>query len=300
MNRKQRRDLARKINRMDYATQKARIFSILLTLTDVQRFSSISEINPLIDNYLDSFLIPSSLREMSVITQSINEQMSMEESFSLALLLCKKYESILCKFVKYKKEYESYLFSYKYEDAKVILGKIKSECGCSLWICGQKLIIEESLNGLEGNKKLLGSFFAETHRNTLISTLLDFMSSRAELTTSLNNYNEKVEKFLRLFDENTIPYFYFAYKLRIQDVSIGDFGKYILQIDSQLSIVDLYTSMVDIAQRSLVGTFAINEKQIGTLIHINSNIDDYLVRNIALFSSKEDSFFLDETVLEII
>lgn len=299
MNREQKRRLAKKINRMDEASKKAALFRVLLTQNNIQQYSSITEINPLIENYLDIFLHPNSLKKMAAITQSINDQMSASEAISLALLLCKKYDYILNKYVKYKNEYEKFLIANKYSEAKKILEKIKNECGYSLWTCGQLLIIEEYLNGLEGNKKLLESFLNETHRNTLISTILEFMSYRAENSTSLKNYNEKVDKFLRYFEDD-ISNSYFTYKLKIQDITINELCKYVLQIDAQLSIVDLYNSLIDITQRSTLGGYVVSEPQIDAVIQLYDSIDDFQLRNLSIYWGKTKSISIDEDILEII
>lgn len=62
MNREQKRRLAKKINRMDEASKKAALFRVLLTQNNIQQYSSITEINPLIENYLDIFLHPKDSR----------------------------------------------------------------------------------------------------------------------------------------------------------------------------------------------------------------------------------------------
>lgn len=299
MNREQRRRLEKKINRMDEASIKYNVFRILLTQENMHAYSSIEDFNPIITKYIDIFLKPESLRKISVITQSINDQMDIEDSFALAVILCNRYKDVLNKYVSLKTEYETCILSNNFQEALLVLDEINKECGCSLWACSQMFVVEEELNGLEGNKKLLGQFLLETHRNTLVSTLLEFFSFRAEASTSFNNYNEKVDKFLKLYVDD-ISISYFSYKLKIQDISIKDWGKYVLQIDAQLSIVDLYASLVDIVQRSMISEKSLGESQINSVITLNNSIDDYLIRNVSLYCGKKNDVSVDEEVLDII
>lgn len=299
MNREQRRRLQKKINRMDEATRKYNLFRVLLTQKNLQKYSSIGEFSPFVENYIDTFLKPLSLKSIAVITQSINDQMSIEDSFTLALLLCDRYKYVIEKFVHLKKEYEVCIFSNRYKDAMQVLEDINSECGYSLWSCGQMLVVEEELNGLEGNKKLLGKFLSETHRNTLVSTILEFMSFRAEISTSLNNYNEKVDKFLRYYVDE-ISSAYFTYKLKIQDIYIDDLCRYVLQIDSQLSIVDLYCSLVDIVQRCTVSNIQLTEMIFRRINSLNDFVNDYVLRNVILYNGGDRDIAVDDNLLEII
>lgn len=296
MNRKQRRLLTKRINKLNDSSQKEGIFRILLTTKDIATYSSLKEINPVIEANIDKFLMPSSIKAMAIVKQTINCELDFSQSILLALLLFQNYKDVLSKYVMHRENYEKCLFFNKNEEAKGIIYTIIKECGWSLWACGQLLVLEENMCGLEGNKGLLGSFLEEGSQNRLICSLLEFMSYRAENSTSLKNYNEKVDKYLRFYeDEATLAYF--SYKLKIGDISFDELLRYVLQIDMQLSIIDLYNSFLDIIQRATIERFEVDEKVIVTIATLNKQVNDFLLRNLLIFYGNNEVISMDETVL---
>ena len=73
-----------------------------------------------------------------------------------------------------------------------------------------------------------------------------------------------------------------------------------MQIDAQLSIVDLYNSLIDITQRSTLGGYVVSEPQIDAVIQLYDSIDDFQLRNLSIYWGKTKSISIDEDILEII
>ena len=299
MNRAQRRKLAKKINRMDEATQKTNIFRALLTMNVNEESLGLRELNPILADSIVPFVLPKSLKTLSVVTQAINDQMSFSDSIFWTLMICREQHICLEKYLIYRHEYENKLLTCDYTMAKEIINQIISECGMSIWACGQLLILEECTDGLEGNKKLLGEFLNDSKRNTLVSTLLEFMSYKAEASTSLNNYNEKTDRFLKYFEDDIVSN-YFSYKLRIQDIDFSENLKIVLQVDCQLSIIDLYNSYVDILQRAVVNGYVLQNAVIEAIDSFNKNVKDYRITNFLIYLGRNTELTCDNSVMSIL
>ena len=252
------------------------------------------------DKKILRFLFPDSYRLISLGNPVINASCDFEKTLEIALLFCIKYADKLKKYINYKETYENMIISGSLGEAKEVLNSIIDEFGVSLWTAGQLMFIAENEIGLEGNKKIFSSFLNETRKSIIVSTVLDFMSIKAELNTSYNNYNEKVERFLKNFKFENIVFRYFASKLRIQESSFCEDDRFILQIDLQSTIIDLYNSLIDVVQRAIVAKYEFTEKELKLLHSLYEQISDYRIRNILLFLGENITISLDDDVLDII
>ena len=78
---------------------------------------------------------------------------------------------------------------------------------------------------------------------------MDFYSYSSEKNTSYFNYKDKINKYLESLDESVVvPYLRF--KLDYNAACSRDIIGIVLQIDSQISVVDLYNSFVEILQHN--------------------------------------------------
>lgn len=284
---------------MDETAQKKSIFHALLTMSIKSENVTLREVNPILADSVQPFAVPQSLRTISLVTQAINDEMSFSDSVMWALMICSEYTFCISEYLRYRHEYEKKLITCDYNEAKNILKQIVDKCGMSIWACGQLLILYECIDGLEGNKKLLGDFLNEARRNTLVSTLLEFMSYKAEASTSLNNYNEKTERFIKYFVDDIVSD-YFSYKLKIQDVDFSEKLKIVLQVDAQLSIVDLYNSYIDILQRAAVNEYVFSSSLIEALESFNNLVADYRINNLLIYLGREVELTCNTSAMNII
>lgn len=300
MNREEKRKLNKRIKKVSNELEKKELVFNYLFSRDIINDCYFSENNnSSIQSFLDIILRPSSIKSLSTIKYKINEMMSFNDTFKLSFVLCSHYSNIISQFVELREKYERHLFLNEDLEAQKVLTEIIEKCGWSIWACGQKLILEENISGLEGNKKLLNSFIQETKRNRLVIYLLEFLSYRAEENTSLKNYNEKVDKFLRFFNDDVfLPYF--SYKLKIQDITTNENLKYALQLDMQLSIIDLYLSTLNISQREIVTRNIISDDNLNNIGNLYNKIPDYQLRNISIFMGEENNVKYDESVINIV
>lgn len=280
MNRKQRRKLKTKVSYMKMAEMKPIVLYDKILTAPYSEYDKIFELS---DSVFEKTLFPSEIRCLGDKELCVNPNMSFTDTLNYALWFVEKFFSQIDIYIKLKNIYENNLFSCNYRVAEQILLKIEDKVGVSLWSCGQKLILAEQEKGLEGNKRLLSEYLDKTSKNGILSTLLDFFSYRAEKGTSLNNYNEKIDKFLKKIENNESVYYYFSYKLRLQKIDFDDNMKIVFQIDSQISAIDLYNSLIEILQRAFINNNKISNSIWNKLKKLNLKIHDFRIDNLLAF-----------------
>lgn len=299
MNRKQRRQFAKKVNNIDNSTFKRRIFQTILTLSSTEN-EKVLDMQGIFAERLQNIFCPRSLKMLGICNPLINIDMNFTDSLFYVLGLLNKFHYEIFEYIRLKEAYEKALFSCDYIQAEVIIEEIQEKLGISLWTCGQMFILAERNNGLEGNKKLLSKYLEETPKNMIVNTLLEFLSCRAEESTSLNNYNEKVDKFIKNFEEDKVIHNYFSYKLCLQNIDYTDGMRIALQVDSQFSIIDMYNSFIEILQRAIINQVELEEIIYDNLRVLNEKLYDYRIENLLMFGSKDIRLKFNKEVLQII
>lgn len=299
MNRKQRRALAKGINRIDDSDFKRKLFrSVLLSSSDENE--KVFNMQGALSERIYGVFFPKTVKKLSACVPAINTKMDYTESLRYAISLCKRFHDELSEYIRLKNAYENFAFSRNYSEAEKIINRIKAKLGCSLWLCGQQLILAEQNNGLEGNKRLLAQYIDENPANTLINTLLEFLSYRAEENTSLNNYNEKADKFLKHFEKNDVIYDYFSYKLHLYSDDFTDGMRIALQVDSQFSIIDLFNTLIEIMQRATANKVKLERSIIDDMQYLNERLHDFRISNLLMFNGINAYTVFNKEVFEII
>ncbi|MCK1989369.1 hypothetical protein MPH48_14835 [Lysinibacillus fusiformis] len=213
-----------------------------------------------------------------------NANLNENEVFEIAIHLIKIYSDKINLYLDYKTKYEHLLFVGNYEEAYEFLLKIENDISISIWSLGQKMLIKEKSDGLEENKKLLESSLKATNKNILINTILEFYSNIAEKNMSYLNYQDKVKKFLDSFGDEELDNMlkdYFNFKLNLDLDSkyvLNTRFESIIQIDSQITIIDLYNSFIEIIQlKSYHEKFDELKSKILPLLNL---INDNRIKNI--------------------
>jgi hypothetical protein len=264
-------------------------------------FNSISTSYSLKKKMNNSFL-PQSLKYIGHAKIVYNEKLPQKDILDWATYLIGLFGTKVNQYLEYKKEYERLLFSRQYEDAYLVLLKIENSICVSMWSCGQRLLIEEVTRGLEANKKLLEKFLIETKGNPIANTLLEFYSYSSEKNMSYLNYQGKVKKFIEHFSENEMIGKYFDFKLNLDKKYQFDYNS-ILQIDSQLSIIDMYNSFIEILQIESAGDNYYEIKN--AIINSIKVVSDYRLANILVKYSDLNSkllanyIYADKDIYEI-
>lgn len=247
---------------------------------DREKIRSLIESDSFINKKFEQELFPKEIKSFNKIIYYYNDSLDLEETIMIAEWAIITYSKNIRRYLDLRLEYENCLFSLKFEEAKVLLNLIKNEVGLSIWLISQFFLVEEELNGYEGNKKLLNLFIEETNRNIVFSILIHYMSRQAEKSTSYLNYQESIKKFLKSLGDNKVFEYYFNYKLSLSKTFSYHTLSSILHFDLRNSLVDLYETYVDIVCREEFKSLI----QFSRLDKINDLTDDYRVlRASAIF-----------------
>lgn len=232
---------------------------------------------------IEKAVIPTNLNDLLNYQVVVSDLFDITSIFEVTMLLLTKYKNKINSFLELKKVYEDFIYRCEYLKAKNMLDKIDREVCISFWSISQRFIVEESLNGLEGNKKLLDEYLSKIKNKNINSTIIDFFSILAEKNTSLNNYQERLERFLLKIKNTKSLYCYFGYKFNTKyEFEYSDVAV-IMQIESQLSIIDMYEAIV-----SMLSFDASSERKFVDLVPmLSNNITDNRIRNISVIEGLE-------------
>ena len=203
------------------------------------------------------------------------------------IYLVQFYSENINTFIELKIKYENALFSEHYQLAKEILEIIENEVCVSMWSLCQKFIIEEKINGLEGNKKLLSESMKKTEKNPLLAILFEYSSVRAEENMSYLNYQDQTVKYLCSLENDMVIHKYCDFKINNEYIYDGLIYGISLQLDSQMSIIDLYETFIRLIQFQSIS----NLEVVDMLSTFSNCITDYRVRNLLVRFQNEDSDF---------
>ena len=190
-------------------------------------------------------------------------------------------KNLINEFVRLKKKYENYLYREDYISAKETLNTIDENICFSMWSCSQRFILEEQMGGLESNKQLLYDYLNVSKNKTVISAILDFMSTLAEKNTSYYTFQDKISKLLSTLEKRKKLHNYFSYKFDLEYAfSYGDLSS-VMQMEFQFSIIDVYEAYVSFAIFD-----SINDKRfIDIIAESVSAINDNRLQNTMILSN---------------
>lgn len=296
MNRKDYRIYISKIRKFRFSNDLKRyIFSKLFYFENYsyQRLiNGLNKNNGINDKILKS-LLPGNINDLLNYQMVINENFDAISILEISNHLIKRNENKINEFLNLKKEYENYLYRCQYQQAKDVLDTIDKNICISFWSVSQRFVIEENINGLEGNKKLLDDYLKKIKNKNLNSSMIDFMSVMAEKNTSLNNYQERLERFLsKIKNSNQRLYEYYNYKLNLKYEFNYSNVPIIMQIDSQFSLIDLYETYVYIQAFDTAN----EKKYLKNLLSIIYNVQDNRLNNICILNGLDSEVVLKENI----
>ncbi|WP_459477362.1 hypothetical protein [Clostridium saccharoperbutylacetonicum] len=176
---------------------------------------------------------------------------SFDREVNWCIIAIEKFSSEINEFLNLKNLFEINFYKGDYENANHILDVIEKEICVSIWSIENRLILAEYMNGLEGNKQQLNQI-NECEVDGFISVLAEFLSRKAERTTSVKKYVDTLNKYLEKFydkNSNKVPLKeFFTFRLNFH------FGKKlkgytnIIFYDSSFSIIDRYLTLIKLFQ----------------------------------------------------
>lgn len=198
--------------------------------------------NPFLRGKIGNILCAKSLAQLNDVRFVYNSQMTNRDAIIYAGNLLCACSNKVNRYISLRKNYECAYLNRDFEKAAGILETIESEVCVSLWSCGQKLMIKEQTLGLEGNKSELSNMFDSIEGNFILLTIIYFYSCMAEKGLSYENYQTEFLRFMRDYEGSALGR-YFTGKLSFANMYENDDISFLVQIDSQCSIIDLYNTV---------------------------------------------------------
>lgn len=290
MNRKERRSFKRKGSDKNLDTEryifKNMFFSDSNNLDKIMKWIS-SDVS--ISNLFDKYVIHKSLADFNKINYTVNKDQDADLSFYMAYSIINVYIDYIIKYIKLKSQYEKNFFGMNYKGCLITLQQIEKELGYSIWGFSQKFKILELICGLSENKKNLSEFSGKCKNNVFITTLLQFLSNKAEQNISYSNYTTSIKKYFRSIDD---PYLtsYFNFKLNpeyVTDIKRDNIPLF-FQLDMRNSIIDLYEDFIKLIQYSSEEIFNSFDS-----IYLYEATQDSRILNVSVYYNKyrEESLY---------
>jgi hypothetical protein len=195
----------------------------------------------------------------------------------------------LSNYITLKDQYEKYVIKQDYSNANILLSEIENISGISLWSTSQKLYLEEQINGFEANKKLLSSLIGQKSVIPILGILLEGYSSMAEKTMGYMNYEASLKEYKKL----DIISDYIEFKLDLEYDRIPICENIIIQLASQINIVDVFEDYLRLIQYKVVYGDATIE-DIAPLMNIKDNRIFNLKSIMMLVSDEECEQYLNQ------
>ncbi|HDX8940822.1 hypothetical protein [Klebsiella michiganensis] len=186
-------------------------------------------------------------------------------------------------------EIEKSLFSMSFDNAELILDKIDSDFGVSLWTVQLRIAIKNLNSGLETQKKYTAEV-RSIYKRGLLNFIAYNTSVRNEDKTTFQNFKENILKRIdgHKYYDNEIKN-YMKYKLANKwPTKIEDFA-HILHIEQSHTLQDIYETFIHTIQELIKKKDELNNNLtsiISQCINKLSCIKDYRVNKIALSLQK--------------
>ena len=219
------------------------------------------------------------------------------------ILAARKYQSEINLFLFYKREFENHFLVGNYEGAIDSISKAEKAIGYSIWAISSKFLVYEYTANQSKAKLLQTEILEKNKEGVFTSSLLSFLSQRAErklsayrydndLRNALNNVRSNLDQANKDFYNFHLNFFEHLEYKEIRDVLVFDFVN---------PIADRFLTF----RRTIIYCIANGlhlESIIPKLKYLRKRIDDELFSTINLFFDEKfesDSFF-DKDYLKII
>jgi len=208
--------------------------------------------NNLLNSKVKNGFYGNGLQRFNNINWMYNPNLNDYDAIKYACDIISLFDKKIEKFCALRREYNTYLINNNYEKSIEVLDKIDNEICISMWSCGQRMLIKEYSMGLEQNKIEL-SKISDTVKDNIILYILYCYSSLAEKELSYDNYVVETSKQLKKSHNQDVANYLFN-KLLPENIYNSKNLSLTLQLDSQISLIDLYCSL-----EKCIPTFFVDE-----------------------------------------
>ncbi|WP_142973091.1 hypothetical protein [Enterococcus casseliflavus] len=264
-----------------------------LILSVVTNHSNLSQ-SSIVKSKLKILMFPKNISQISSKKIGIIQSLDDTSIINLVSFYFKIFNEELNLFIALKEKYECFFYNEEYENALGVLDEIEQKICTSLWGVKQKLVINDLLGGLEKNKLYLEKITNQTEGKVFLDVIFNSYSVMSEKQTSYENYQNYIDKFIG--NSKGSVFSYFRYKLDLEyEVDKSSFSD-LIQIETFLSIIDLYLSFSELYPKYLYLSNSISIPKV--IANSLRNINDYRNQNLLVKfgenSNYEDKLFLDD------
>lgn len=237
--------------------------------------------------YVYKGLLSKSLNDINVTKYiSFNNNGDLKKEIEWIVLILKKYEVELQKYLMLKNEYEHLLLEGKFGEAQETLKNINKNISYSLWGIEQMLVSSELYHGFEDNKRKLSEIADETNQ-FIVLFMSQYYSYKAEVDSTYNNF---IHSISQLFDEKNESFGYLLYKdylefqFKLFDDNFDEKSlRRILSLSTTYSLIDLYENLIRICSIVVSSdsySYEFRKDIISILMNINT--DDHRKENMII------------------
>lgn len=234
---------------------------------------------------------PDTLTELGSIPYYYSS-LSIEKELIWTASFLQHYKKELDLFLTLREEYYHSLLLGDKETARVILNKIESAIGVSMWSLQNKIFLLQEIDGLEKHKEYVGDILGEDSKIEMtVQFVFSYLTILIEDNVSADKYISRVNEIIQyLKNEDTPTTFidYLVYKLNFETQPNYDFLP-TLVFESKMSMVDRYCTFIKVLR-----LIPISELSNGCVQLLSNLLEDFdEAQSILKAGTNSDSNFLE-------
>lgn len=180
------------------------------------------------------------------IKQAFSFSQDLKIEFRWLTNTLENYFEDLNEFVGLKNDFENHLILEHYQDAKLIVDKIETKFGVSLWSIEANLLIEDSVNGNEANWNLLSQYLTKI-KSPIYEFIINSSSKRVESKMSFESFLNQFQNDIDTINADGMMEDFFVFKnfnYPNYEYSYKNLES-VYYVANALSIIDQYLILID-------------------------------------------------------
>ncbi len=219
------------------------LYEIKYRLNEIQSSTLLSSIPQKTKAYFEGGPLPKSYQELRSTGETYIEDLILKEIAWYEDKLI-SYATEINSFISLSHQFEKEILIGAYDKAETTLNLIEETICISDWSVERRLILSEYHNGFKKNKEVLASII-QPNNNQIVNVFARYQSTRVEKNLSQFNYEEILNRYLQLHDDQKIRE-YLLFKLNYYKNLSYNYHGYFLAYDNNASIVDRYRSFMTV------------------------------------------------------
>lgn len=263
------------------------LYEIKYRLNEIQSSTLLNSIPQKTKAYFEGGPLPKSYQELRSTGETYIEDLILKEIAWYEDKLI-SYSTEINSFISISLQFEKEILIGAYDKADATLNLIEESICISHWSVEGRLILSEYQNGFKKNKEVLASII-QPNNNQIVNVFARHQSTRVEKNLSQFNYEEILNRYLQLHDDQKLRE-YLLFKLNYYKNLSYNYHGYFLAYDNNASIVDRYRSFMTVCISLLSDANtdkAIIDRIIKAVEHLSEQINDQRLLNILIVMGSE-------------